>query len=87
MQHDPVLKKMKFDLLTPSLGSVGAGRVGGLQAKYFLPCCCIVDSLQFDMQHDHFLKKLNFDLLTPFPGPGGGGGPAGNCFATVLLRS
>ena len=29
-----------------------------------LPCCCIRDSLLFDMQHNHDLKKLSFDLLT-----------------------
>ena len=38
-----------------------------LQAKYFLPWCCIHDSLKFDMQNDHVLKKLNFDVLTPLP--------------------
>ena len=74
MQHDHVLKKLNFDLLTTSLGS----GVGGLRAKYLLPCCCIRDSLYFDMQHDHVLKKLNFDLLTPSLGSvcvcvGGGG--------------
>ena len=67
MQHDPVLKKLYFDLLTPSRG-LGCGRGRGLLAKYFLPCCCISDSLKFDMQHDHVLKKLNFDLLTPTRG-------------------
>ena len=44
----------------------GGGEMGrGLRAKYLLPCCCISDSLKFDMQHDRVLKKLNFDLLTP----------------------
>ena len=43
-----------------------------MQVKYFLPCCCISDSLQFDMQHDHVLKKWNFDLFTSTPGDGGG---------------
>ena len=50
---------------------------GGLRAKYLLPCCCIRDSLLFDMQHDHVLKKLNFDLLTPTPGSGAGVGWSG----------
>ena len=30
---------------------------GGLRAKYLLPCCCICDSLEFDMCHDHILKN------------------------------
>ena len=46
----------------------------GLQAKYLLPCCCICDSLEFDMQHDIALKKLNFHLLIPRVSGGGGGG-------------
>ena len=47
MQHDHVLKKVNFDLLTPSPGSEGGGR--GLQVKYLLLCCCICVSLKFDM--------------------------------------
>ena len=42
MQHDHVLKKFNFGLLTPSPGS--GGRVGEgdfCGAKYLLPCCCI----------------------------------------------
>ena len=55
MQHDPVLKKLNNDVLTPSPGSGGrrGGGGGGLQAKYLLPSCYILDSLIFDMQHDH----------------------------------
>ena len=41
MQHDHVLEKLNFDLLTPSLG----WGLGGLQAKYLLPYCCICDTL------------------------------------------
>ena len=38
---------------------------------YMLACCCIRDSLQFDMQHNHVLKKLNFDIRpTPRVGRG-----------------
>ena len=44
--------------------------MGGLRAKYFLSCCCIIYSLKFYMQHDHVLKQLNVHLLTPSPGPG-----------------
>ena len=40
MQHDHVLEKLNFDLLTPSPGSGGGGR--GLRTKYLLPCCFIL---------------------------------------------
>ena len=50
-----------------------------------LPCCCIRDSLYFDMKHDHVLKKLNFNLLTPRVG--GRGGAAGKVFVTILVHS
>ena len=43
---------------------LGSGVVGGLYAKYLLPCCCSHNSFEFGMQHDHVLKKFNFDLLT-----------------------
>ena len=68
MQHYHVLKKLNLDPYHRV-----AGGVRGLLAKYLLVCCCICDSLKFDMQHDHFLKMLKFDLLTPPPGSGGGG--------------
>ena len=54
MQHDHVLKKLNFDLLTPV--RVGLGE--GLRVKELLPCCCIHDSISFEMQHDDVLKKL-----------------------------
>ena len=63
MQYDHILKKLNFDLFTLPPGP----REGGLRAKYLLPCCCIYDSILFDMQHDNVLKKLNFDLLTTPP--------------------
>ena len=65
MQHNHVLKKLNFDLLTTSRG----GWVRGLRATFLLPCCCIGDS-HFDMHNDLILKKLNFDLLTPSKGSG-----------------
>ena len=43
------------------------GVSGALRAKYFLPWCCIHDSLKSDMQNGHVLKKMNFDVLTPLP--------------------
>ena len=66
MQHDHVLTKLKFDLLTPLSG-------GGLRAKYLLPSCCLCEILYFDMQNDHVLKKLKLDLLTSSQGSWGGG--------------
>ena len=59
MQHDCVLKKLNFDLLTPRVGSWRCGQ------KHLVPCCYIDDSIQFDMQHEHVLKGLTFDLLAP----------------------
>ena len=56
----PCFEKVTFDLLPEYPGSKGR-----LLAKHLLPCCCIYDSLTFDMQHDIVLKKMNFDLLTP----------------------
>ena len=41
--------------------------------KYLLPCCCIRDSLKFDLHHVNVLKKLEFDLFTPPQGLVGGG--------------
>ena len=67
MQQEHVLKKLTFDLLTPSPGSGD----GCLRAKYLLLCCYICHSLSFDMQHDNILKKCNVDLFTPIPGLGG----------------
>ena len=66
MQHDYVLKKLNLDLLPNP-------RVGGLRPKYLLPCCCILDSLHFDMQHDHVLKILPTDPILSVGGGGGGG--------------
>ena len=49
------LKKLNFDQLSPPLGLGGWGG-GELRAKYLLPCCCISDSVQFDM-HMTMLSK------------------------------
>ena len=59
---------------------VGVGDGGNLQAKLLLPCCCLCDSIQFDMQHHHDLKQLNFNGL------GWGGGLRRKIFATILLQ-
>ena len=79
MQHDHVLKKYNFDLLTK--GQVGEGYVGNIFLTMLL---YFVIPFKFDMQHDDVRKKLNFDLLTLRSG-GGGGGSAGKIFATMLL--
>ena len=67
MQHDHVLKKLDFDLLTHRVGVRGEG-LGSAGKIFATVCCCICDSLKFDMQHDQILKKLNFD---PIPSQGG----------------
>ena len=60
MQHDHVLKKLVFFLLTPSPGS-GGGEGRGLRAKSkLLPRCCIRNYIKFDIQHDHVFKKVEF---------------------------
>ena len=68
MQHDHVLKKLHFVLLTPSPGSGGGGggEVRGMRQNINYHSCIRV-SLQFDMQHDCVLKKLNLELLIPSP--------------------
>ena len=82
MHHGHVLKKLNFELLTQTPVS-GGGTGEGLEAKHLVPCCCIRDSLLFDMQHDHVLKQWNSDLLTPSPGSGRWG--EGKIFATMML--
>ena len=64
MQHDHVLKKWKFDLLTLRSG------VGVCRQNRCYHVATICDSNIFDMQHDHDLKKWNFDLLTLRSGVG-----------------
>ena len=51
----PCSEKVNFYLLTPLPGPWGGG---GMQIKYLLPCCCMRQSLSFDMQLDHILIKL-----------------------------
>ena len=53
MQHDYVLTKVNFDLLTPRV----RGSVGRLLATMLLHFVIPI--------HGHVLKTLNFDLLTP----------------------
>ena len=66
------MKKLNFDLLTPTAGSWEGGGDGAAGKTQLLAFCYIRDSLQINIQHDHALKKLNFDLLTPPPESGGG---------------
>ena len=72
MQHDHVLKKFNFDLLTPSSWGRGGRGVCGQNICYHV--AAFRHSLKFDMQHDHALKKLNYDLFSHPLGSGGGGG-------------
>ena len=60
MQHDIVLKKLNFDLLTRQVRGLGEQNIGYHVATFR-------DSIDSDMQHDHVLKKFNFDLSTPYP--------------------
>ena len=86
MQHDHVLKKLDFYLLTPSQrvrGVWGLGR--DLRAIYIYLLPTARDSHYIDMLHDHVLEKLNFDLLIPSPG-WGVRGSASKIFATILLH-
>ena len=78
-------RNLNFDLLDPPQVS-GLGGGWDLWVKYFLPCCCICDSLKFDMQHEHALQMLNFDPI-PRLGGGGGRGSAGKIFATMFVHS
>ena len=54
MQHDHVLKKLNFELLTPRVGWEG-----GSDGKIFATIGYI---LKFNIQHGYVLKKLNFDI-------------------------
>ena len=85
MQHDHVLKKINFDLLTLTLG-MGGGGVFGQNMCYHVAAFMIPFNL-ICMQHDHLLNKLIFDLLTPSPRVVGGWGSACKIFATMLLNS
>ena len=58
MQREHFLKKLNFDLLTPSQGS-GEGVCG---QNIFYHAAAFGDSLYYDMQNDHVLKKFNFDF-------------------------
>ena len=76
MQHDDVLKKSNFDLLTPSQGSGGGGGGGGWgwggcgqNICYYVASFGILFNLISNMAM--FLKKLNFVLLTPTAGSKG----------------
>ena len=75
MQHNHVLKKLIFDLLSPSPGSVVSA------SKIFATMCCIRDSLKFDMQHDHVLKSW---ILTYWPNPKG---PWGVCGQNICYHA
>ena len=53
--------------------------MGGLPEKWFLPCCCIRDCLDFDMQYDINLEKVYLTFL-----PLESGGYVGKIFCIML---
>ena len=55
MQHDHVLRKSNFDLLTPTLRVEGEGGSADKNICYHIPTHS--DSNRFDKQHDHVLKN------------------------------
>ena len=61
MQYDHILIMITFGLLIHPQGLGSAGKI------FANICCCIHDSLQFDMQHGHVLDKFNFVLKNPSP--------------------
>ena len=78
----PCSEKVEFWPFDPQ-GRGGVAMWGGgvLRTKNLLPCCCICETLYYDMQHDHVLKKFIFDPQ------GRGRGSPSKIFATVLLHS
>ena len=82
MQHDHVLKKLNFDLLTPSPRVVGEGVC---RQNICLHVAAFRDSSKFNMQHDYVLKKLNFIMWTLSEWREVGGS-TGKMFATTLLH-
>ena len=79
MKNDRVLKKLNFDLLSPSQGLVN---VWGQNICLFV--AVFVSLFKLICYMTNILKKLNFDLMTPSPGSGGGGG-CGRLGAKYLL--
>ena len=75
MQHDHVLKKMKFDPLTTSPGSGCLGRMG----VWGCPCCCISRLRWILTYWPHSQGRDG--------GKEGGRGYAGKLFAIMLLHS
>ena len=88
MQHDHVLKKLNFDLLTPSPGSrVSGGKIFATMLLHLWFSLILISNMTM------YWKKLIFYLLIPSTGSGcrcvcgGGGWSAGKIFATTLLHS
>ena len=80
MQHDHVLKKLNFDLLTQSVRLWG---VYGQNICYHVAAFVTLFNLICTMTNHHIMKELNFDLLTPSPGSGV---VCGQKNATMLLH-
>ena len=87
MQHDHVLKKLKFDILTPSPGSVREG-VGFCGQNIYYHCAAFV--ILYLICNRPCSEKVEFWPFDPIPRVRrlwGGGGSAGKIFATILLHS
>ena len=88
MQHDYVMKKLSFDMLTQSQWLGGRGRIGGLRAKYKNNCYDVAAFvIPFNLICNmtmHDLKTLNF---LPFYLQGRGGGSVGKniCYHVVAF--
>ena len=65
MQHDHVLKILKFYLLTPSPRS-GGGSVGKIFATIFATMLLHGSFPLIDMKHGHILKKCKFWPLSHY---------------------
>ena len=74
MQHDIVLKKLNFDLL-----SLRVSGGGGSAGKIFVTIALFCDFNKVDMQHAQVLKRLTLTHLQ--------GVSVGKIFATMLLHS
>ena len=85
MQHDHVLKKCSFDILTQWVRGGSAGKIFATVLLHFLIPFNLINFAI--LQRDHVLKKLIFDLFTPSQGFGRGRGSAGKIIATMLLYS
>ena len=72
MQHNHVLKKCSFDILTQWVRGGSAGKIFATVLLHFLIPFNLINFAI--LQRDHVLKKLIFDLSPHLKGLGGEGG-------------